>query len=99
MQWRPCSATLKLGTRDCRGDTHIIYVGRRTPYPFSTRWLDEFDDPLLAHRLYSHGFMLVDVTTISDDKIMRHRSMAALTLLQKHIRQRDLAELMDRLSM
>jgi len=28
---------------------------------------------------------------------MQHRSMAALTLLQKHIRQRDLAELMDRL--
>jgi len=29
---------------------------------------------------------------------MGHRSMAALTLLQKHIRQRDLAELTDRLS-
>ncbi|CAI2156414.1 Putative transposase, YhgA-like [Serratia ficaria] len=29
---------------------------------------------------------------------MGHRSMAALTLLQKHIRQRNLAELTDRLS-
>jgi len=34
---------------------------------------------------------------IPDDEIMQHRSMAALTLLQKHIRQRDLAEMMDRL--
>ncbi|KAA5931440.1 MULTISPECIES: Rpn family recombination-promoting nuclease/putative transposase [Pantoea] len=75
----------------------LFYVGRRSPYPYSTRWLDEFDDPLLADRLYSHSFPLVDVTTIPDDEIMQHRSMAALTLLQKHIRQRDLAELMDRL--
>lgn len=75
----------------------LFYVGRRTPYPYSTRWLDEFDDPLLADRLYSHSFPLVDVTTIPDDEIMQYRSMAALTLLQKHIRQRDLAELMDRL--
>ncbi len=29
---------------------------------------------------------------------MGHRSMAALTLLQKHIRQRDLAELTDKLA-
>ncbi|KAA5938879.1 Rpn family recombination-promoting nuclease/putative transposase [Pantoea sp. Bo_2] len=75
----------------------LFYVGRRSPYPYSTRWLDEFDDPLLADRLYSHSFPLVDVTTIPGDEIMQHRSMAALTLLQKHIRQRDLAELMDRL--
>jgi len=75
----------------------LFYTGKRTPYPYSTRWLDEFDDPALANRLYSHNFQLVDVTVIPDDEIMQHRSMAALTLLQKHIRQRDLAELMDRL--
>lgn len=75
----------------------LFYTGRRTPYPYSTRWLDEFDDPALADRLYSRSFPLVDVTVIPDDEIMQHRSMAALTLLQKHIRQRDLAEMMDRL--
>ena len=40
----------------------------------------------------------MDVTVSPDDELMGHRSMAALTLLQKHIRQRDLAELTDRLS-
>ncbi|CAH6368540.1 Rpn family recombination-promoting nuclease/putative transposase [Pantoea agglomerans] len=75
----------------------LFYTGKRTPYPYSTRWLDEFDDPALAYRLYSRSFPLVDVTLIPDDEIMQHRSMAALTLLQKHIRQRDLAEMMDRL--
>ena len=64
----------------------------------STRWLDEFDDPALAGKLYSSAFPLVDVTVIPDDEIAGHRSMAALTLLQKHIHQRDLAELVDRLA-
>ncbi|ECC9542942.1 Rpn family recombination-promoting nuclease/putative transposase, partial [Salmonella enterica subsp. salamae] len=76
----------------------LFYTGKRSPYPYSTRWLDEFDDPELAGKLYSGTFPLVDVTVIPDDEIAGHRSMAALTLLQKHIHQRDLAELVDRLA-
>ena len=76
----------------------LFYVGKRNPHPYSTRWLDEFDDPELAHKLYSGAFPLVDVTVIPDDDIMEHRSMAALTLLQKHIHQRDIATLTDKLS-
>lgn len=76
----------------------LFYTGRRSPYPYSTRWLDEFDDPSLAERLYGSAFPLVDVTVIPDDEIMTHRSMAALTLLQKHIHQRDIATLTDRLA-
>lgn len=76
----------------------LFYTGKRSPYPYSTRWLDEFDDPAMAGTLYSSAFPLVDVTVIPDDDIAGHRSMAALTLLQKHIHQRDLAELVDRLA-
>jgi predicted transposase/invertase (TIGR01784 family) len=76
----------------------LFYIGKRSPYPYSTNWLQEFADPALAQSLYSSDFPLVDVTMISDDEIMNHRSMAALTLLQKHIHQRDLAELLDRLA-
>lgn len=77
----------------------LFYAGSPSPYPYpySTNWLDGFDRPDVAERLYGNAFPLVDVTVIPDDEIMEHRSMAALTLLQKHIRQRDLAELMDRL--
>ena len=75
----------------------LFYTGKRSPYPYSTRWLDEFDNPELAGRLYSGDFPLVDVTVIPDDEIMTHRSMAALTLLQKHIHQRDIATLTDQL--
>ncbi|MEQ4530569.1 MAG: Rpn family recombination-promoting nuclease/putative transposase [Mixta sp.] len=76
----------------------LFYTGRRSPYPYSTRWLDEFDNPELAGKLYSNALPLVDVTVIPDDEIMGHRRMAALTLLQKHIHQRDIATLTDRLA-
>ncbi|MDR7342918.1 putative transposase/invertase (TIGR01784 family) [Pantoea alhagi] len=76
----------------------LFYVGKRSPYPYSTCWLNEFDDSELAGELYSNAFPLIDVTVIPDDEIMHHRSMAALTLLQKHIHQRDLATLTDRLA-
>ncbi|MBU2675276.1 MULTISPECIES: Rpn family recombination-promoting nuclease/putative transposase [Hafnia] len=75
----------------------LFYVGKRSPYPYTTRWLDEFDDPTLAANVYGGAYPLVDVTVIPDDEIMDHRSMAALTLLQKHIHQRDIATLTDRL--
>lgn len=26
----------------------LFYAGKRSPYPYSTLWLDEFDDPVLA---------------------------------------------------
>jgi len=76
----------------------LFYAGKRSPYPFSTRWLDAFSDPTLAEKVYGNPFPLVDVTVIPDDEIAEHRSMAALTLLQKHIHQRDLSEVMDRLA-
>lgn len=75
----------------------LFYHGQVTPYPYPMSWLQEFSEPELAEQLYSNDFPLVDVTVISDDEIMTHRRMAILELLQKHVRQRDLAELMEQL--
>jgi len=55
----------------------LFYHGRRSPYPFSLRWLDLFDDAEQAAALYSAPFPLVDVTVIPDSEIMQHRSTAA----------------------
>lgn len=71
----------------------LFYHGQTSPYPYTLRWLDEFDDPQLAYRLYSQPFPLVDITVIPDSEIMQHRRMASLELLQKHIRLRDLSTL------
>ncbi|WP_234276960.1 Rpn family recombination-promoting nuclease/putative transposase [Klebsiella pneumoniae] len=76
----------------------LFYHGLVSPYPFSLRWLDEFVAPELAGHLYHGAFPLADITVIPDDEIATHQRMATLELMQKHIRQRDLAQLLDKLS-
>ncbi|OWY38906.1 ISNCY family transposase [Xenophilus sp. AP218F] len=71
----------------------LFYHGSVSPYPFSTNWLDLFDTPDAAAALYSRDFPLVDVTVIPDDEILRHKRVALLELVQKHIRQRDMLDL------
>ncbi|EPN2807049.1 Rpn family recombination-promoting nuclease/putative transposase [Serratia marcescens] len=75
----------------------LFYHGQVTPYPYSMNWLQGFSDPALARQLYGGDFPLVDVTVIPDNQIMQHRRVAILELLQKHVRQRDLADLMEQL--
>ncbi|EOL3959686.1 Rpn family recombination-promoting nuclease/putative transposase, partial [Escherichia coli] len=75
----------------------LFYHGERSPYPYSMNWLDCFEDPALAAKIYTKPFPLVDITVVDDNEIMNHRRMAALTLLMKHIRHRDMMELLDKL--
>lgn len=75
----------------------LFYHGSRSPYPFPTNWLDCFSNPEQAEKVYTNSFPLVDVTVIDDDEIMHHRRMTALTLPMKHICQRDMMALLDRL--
>ena len=75
----------------------LFYHGKTSPYPYPLCWLHAFADPAAAEKLYGGHFPLVDVTVIPDDEIMRHRRTAMLELLQKHIRRRDLTELMEHL--
>lgn len=71
----------------------LFYHGEKTPWPYPMSWLQGFSAPELAGQIYGGDFPLVDLTVIPDDEIMTHRRMAALELLQKHIRLRDLSEL------
>ncbi|WP_438334937.1 Rpn family recombination-promoting nuclease/putative transposase [Edwardsiella tarda] len=73
----------------------LFYQGQTSPYPYSMSWLQEFANPELARQLYCGDFPLVDITVIPDDDIMQHKRIALLELLQKHIRQRDVAELLN----
>ena len=68
----------------------LFYQGTRSPYPYSMNWLQLFSEPETATALYSSGFPLVDVTVIPDEEIMQH---------QKHIRQRDLKEVLNQLAL
>jgi predicted transposase/invertase (TIGR01784 family) len=73
----------------------LFYHGQLRPYPYGTCWLENFDDPEAARALYGTPFPLVDVTAIPDDEILRHKRVALLELVQKHIWQRDLLELLE----
>ncbi|ARR51825.1 Rpn family recombination-promoting nuclease/putative transposase (plasmid) [Photobacterium damselae subsp. damselae] len=75
----------------------LFYHGRETPYPYSTNWLDLFKDRELAQALYFQDFPLVDLTVMSDDTIMQHKRVALLELVQKHIRERDVREILEKL--
>ncbi|HGJ5854332.1 Rpn family recombination-promoting nuclease/putative transposase [Arsenophonus nasoniae] len=73
----------------------LFYCGEQTPHPYSTHWLDCFEDRKLAESIYNNPFKLADVTTLDDGEIMQHKRIALLELLQKHIRRRDMTELLD----
>ena len=88
---------LEAGHKTAAGHPGSVLPRQPESVPFSTNWLDCFSNPEQAGKVYTTGFPLVDVTVIDDDEIMNHRRMAALTLLMKHIRQRDMMELLDRL--
>ncbi|ATF50579.1 Rpn family recombination-promoting nuclease/putative transposase [Citrobacter freundii] len=75
----------------------LFYHGMESPWPFSLNWHHLFSEPELAKILYSHEFTLVDLTTMPDNHILQHQRVAMLELLQKHIRRRDLSELLDQL--
>ena len=88
---------LDAGNKRCRWWFRYFLPWRCQPVPFSLCWLDEFDDPETARQFYSATFPLVDITVVSDDEIMQHRRVALLELVQKHIRERDLMVLVDKL--
>ncbi|MDR5617884.1 Rpn family recombination-promoting nuclease/putative transposase [Arsenophonus sp.] len=73
----------------------LFYSGEQSPHPYSTNWLDCFEDRKLAESIYTNPFKLADVTTLDDGEIMKHKRMSLLTLIQKHIRRRDMTELMN----
>ncbi|MEM0395604.1 Rpn family recombination-promoting nuclease/putative transposase, partial [Escherichia coli] len=56
----------------------LFYHGERSPYPYSMNWLDCFENPALAPKIYTKPFPLVDITVVDDNDIMNHRRMAAL---------------------
>jgi len=74
-----------------------FYHGYVSPYPHNMNWLKGFTNPALAEQLYTQAFPLVDVTVIPDDEIMQHKRIALLELVQKHIRQRDMLEFIEKL--
>ncbi|WP_058910758.1 Rpn family recombination-promoting nuclease/putative transposase [Entomohabitans teleogrylli] len=71
--------------------------GRASPWPAPLSWTALFHEPDIARQLYSGTFPIIDVGTLEDGEIMRHRRLAMLELLLKHVYQRDIAGLTEQL--
>ena len=76
----------------------LFYHGKTSPYPYSMNWLDCFTKPEVAKALYSNNFPLVDVTVMDDSEIMQHKRTALLELVQKHIYQKDINDIIESLA-
>ncbi len=76
----------------------MLFYHGRPRHTVVTQLAGLFADPQLASELYISPFPLVDVTVIPDDEIVRHRRVALLELIQKHIRQRDLMGIVEQLT-
>ena len=77
----------------------LFYHGKTSPYPYSMNWLDCFSEPDQAKALYNNAFPLVDVTVMADSEIMQHKRIALLELVQKHIYQKDINDILGSLAM
>lgn len=76
----------------------LFYHGKSSPYPHSMNWLDALHNPTLAKEVFSRPFPLIDITVVSDEEILTHESLALLEFLQKHVRRKDLQEILDPLA-
>lgn len=74
----------------------IFYTGKK-PYPYSTDFLDLFEDPELAKRIYHAPCPLVDLTTIPDEHLLKARHFGSMAFLTKHIRELDFLPLLEQI--
>ena len=67
----------------------VFYNGQQSPYPYSVDIADSFADKKLASEIGLGKFSLVDLTTTSEDEILKHKKLALLEMCLKHINARD----------
>ncbi|HDS2561275.1 TPA: Rpn family recombination-promoting nuclease/putative transposase [Klebsiella aerogenes] len=70
----------------------LFCQGHRSPYPYSTNWLDGFSNPELAGNIYTRGFPLVDMTAIFMRMLAEHPPQYGdelMTIAQQH-EQKDI---------
>ncbi len=71
--------------------TLVFYHGEQTPYPYSLKLEDCFDDPLnIMSKVFDRPLSLVDVNQLSDDELKQQEWVGPMAMAMKHIRKRDM---------
>lgn len=73
----------------------VYYHGKQSPYPYSTDIKEQFEYPILAQEYLFKPFQLIDMTTIPDGEIAKHRHAAAMEMLQKHVYNQNILPIID----
>jgi predicted transposase/invertase (TIGR01784 family) len=66
-----------------------IYHGEVSPYPYSARLYDCFQDPEFAREIALKPFTLIDLTVLSDEEIQKHGLVGLMEMLFKHQRDKN----------
>mgnify|MGYP001116364549 CR=1 FL=1 len=75
----------------------VYYVGQKPATKFIPDLMDCFADPDLARHYFMRPFTLINLQKMSDDKILKNKALAGLELLQKHVYNRDMAVILDKM--
>lgn len=70
----------------------LFYRGLESPYPGNIDLFDCFENKALAQEVFLKPIKLIDLSVIPDEELRTHQSVAALELVQKHIRARDVMQ-------
>lgn len=70
----------------------LIYYTGKGKYSESTDIFDNFAQTELAKRYFMKPFKLVSLNELPDNTIRRHKAVAALEMVQKHVHDRDMQQ-------
>jgi predicted transposase YdaD len=73
----------------------VFYHGKQSPYPYSLKLEDCFNDPLgLMRKVLSDAVPLIDVNQLSDEALKQQSWVGPMARALKHIRDRDLTDIL-----
>ncbi len=75
----------------------VFYNGEDSPYPYPTSINDLVVDKELFSRIGLGTFKLIDLTITDDDEILKHKKVALLEMLLKHIRAKEFVQVIEQI--
>ncbi|WP_218813364.1 Rpn family recombination-promoting nuclease/putative transposase [Rickettsiella endosymbiont of Dermanyssus gallinae] len=76
----------------------ILFYHGRSPYPYSLKLIDCFEDKEFAKEHFFDDPIAIDINLMPDEEIYTHKKLALLEIVQKHIFTRDLDTIADKLA-
>jgi recombination-promoting nuclease RpnB len=76
----------------------ILFYHGESPYPHNLRLIDCFEDKAFAKEHFFDDPLMVDINQTPDEEIYKHKKLALLEIVQKHIFKRELDSIVEKLT-